>query len=147
MLVEHTHHIYELSGTMDTDDYSADFVYTRRPFVRRGETILPPQSHRQKYLQQLLKHEGLFLPDFEVIEPSMTNSSHESFNQPRVRISGSLYIKEPSEAMRDIPAGAMRYLGGPVTKELLAKNALQLCTHIIVGEFEQYIMPRESSLR
>lgn len=143
MLVSCSHPRYELSGTMNTDDSRADFIFTRRPLKHEDEPVLPPESYRQRYLGALAAHEGLFLPEFEVLEPSMTGSARESFNQPRVRISGSIYLKEPAEIMRNIPAGAMRYLGGPVTTERLAVDALQCCSRVIVREFEGFIIPRD----
>lgn len=146
MLVSHSHHRYELSGTMDTDEHSAEFIFTRRPLAREDEMILPPESYRQRYLDKLARHDGLFLPDFEVLEPTMTGSLVESFNQSRIRISGSIYLKDPAEIMRNIPGSAMRYLGGPVTTEGLAVNALQNCSRIITGEFECFMIPRDDSM-
>lgn len=147
MLVSYCHNRYELSGTMDTDKKDAEFIFTRRPLTREDETILPPEAYRRRYLDKIANYDGLILSNFEVLEPSMTGSSVESFNQPRIRIGGSIYFKEPAEIMCNISGSALRYLGGPVTIESLAVGALQSCTRVIVSEFEGFIIPRNDSMR
>ena len=147
MLVSHSHRRYELSGTMDTDERSAEFIFTRRPLERVDETVLPPETYRQRYLDKMASYDGLFLPDFEVLEPTMMGSLIESFNQPRVRISGSIYLKDPAELMRNVSGSAIRYLGGPVTTESLAISALQNCSRVIASELGGFMISRDDSMR
>lgn len=147
MYVSYAHPRYELSGTMDTGDGSADFVYTRRPITREGETVLPPDAYRRRYLNKLAEHDGLFMPNFTVLEPTMTGSLHNSFNQPRIQISGSLYLESAESVMSRMSGAAMRLMGGPITPDRirheLAMSALQKCGRIIMSEFEGFILPRD----
>ncbi len=147
MHVSYSHPRYELSGVLDTDSKAADFIYTRRPITRVNDTVLPPDEYLQRYYDQLAAQEGLFMPDFEVLEPTMTGASRTSFDQPRVRISGLLYIKSAVEVMSSMPGGTARYVGGPITPERvqhdIGMSALRTCGTIIMSELGGFILPRE----
>lgn len=145
MHVSYGHPQYELSGVLDTDSKAADFIYTRRPMTRATDTVLPSETYKQRFYDKLAAaQERLFMPDFEVLESTMIGASRTSFDQPRVRISGSLYIKSVVEVIRDAPSGMARYLGAPEQiQHDIGFSALRICGEIIMSEFEGFILPRE----
>lgn len=142
MIASYSNRKYEFSGYTNTDTFAADFIFTRRPLHDEDEALIP-EGYRQRYLERV----GGVAPltHLDVIDPSMQGSVQESFNQPRIRISGSLIMDSPAYVMGMLTVGAIRVLG-PITPEILEQNMaddlLRRCGKVILSEFEGIMLPR-----
>ncbi len=78
MLVSYSETKYELSGTINTDTHDADFIYTRRSLKHPDDSVLPTPAYMERYFNKIAEQGTLGMTEFEVLEPTMTGSLHES---------------------------------------------------------------------
>lgn len=142
MIVEYSHKRYELDGSVNTDNYGAHFLMTRKT-IEPYQPPIPP--HAQKRFVDRIQSVGT-LNQFEVIYSDDIIDTESSLSLPRIAITGSIILEDPMTVLDRTPPNAFRALRVPMTPEYIertmAEGALHKCAHFLVSEFEGIMVPR-----
>lgn len=142
MIAEYSHSRYELDGSVNTGNFGAQFLFTRKP-IGDWQPAIPPHA-KERFLKRIEPIASL--NQFEVINTDDIIDNIGSPNLPRIAITGSIILESPMDVMSRINWSAAAALRQPITPEIIerdmAQSVLQKCGRIILDEFEGIMMPR-----